>query len=440
MRDARDNAPSSRLPGYFRLPLHERLALLQEQGRLDAEDLDILRSSAAGLPLEVANTMIENVIGVYGLPIGLGLNFLVNGRDYVVPLVVEEPSIVAAVSHTARIVRDAGGFHVDADPPLMIGQVQIVGCPDPHAAEHALRAHRQELLDLANSFHPSMVERGGGAQDIEIRILHDTAARSRFSTMVVLHLLIHTCDAMGANLINTMAEGIADRVEALSGGRVFLRILSNLASRRMVRARCAIPCGDLAWKGFSGQEVAEGIALASRFAELDPWRAATHNKGVMNGIDAVAIATGNDWRAIEAGAHAWAALEDGYRPFAVWTVEDDHLVGRLEIPLAVGTVGGPIKLHPTLRVLYKLLNVSSAQELAAVMGAVGLAQNLGALKALATEGIQPGHMSLHARSVAATAGVPPHLVEQVAQRLVAEGNIRVERARDIAAALQREAG
>lgn len=440
MRDARDNAPSSRLPGYFRLPLHERLALLQEQGRLDAEDLDILRSSAAGLPLEVANTMIENVIGVYGLPIGLGLNFLVNGRDYVVPLVVEEPSIVAAVSHTARIVRDAGGFQVEADPPLMIGQVQIVGCPDPHAAEHALRAHRQELLDLANSFHPSMVERGGGAQDIEIRILHDTAARSRFSTMVVLHLLIHTCDAMGANLINTMAEGIADRVEALSGGRVFLRILSNLASRRMVRARCTIPCEDLAWKGFSGQEVAEGIALASRFAELDPWRAATHNKGVMNGIDAVAIATGNDWRAIEAGAHAWAALEDGYRPFAVWTVEDDHLVGRLEIPLAVGTVGGPIKLHPTLRVLYKLLNVTSAQELAAVMGAVGLAQNLGALKALATEGIQPGHMSLHARSVAATAGVPAHLVEQVAQRLVAEGNIRVERARDIAAALQREAG
>jgi len=416
-----DALRTSRLPGYFRLSVAERLDLLRQQGRIDDDDVALLSDPSRGLPVDVANAMIENVIGVYGLPIGLGLNFLVNGKEYIVPLVVEEPSIIAAVSHTARLVRDAGGFSVDADEPLMIGQVQIIGCPDPDLAREALLDHRQRILDTANTFHPRMVERGGGALDIEVRTLTDDLAhQSRYNTMVVLHILVHTCDAMGANIINTMAEGVAPLVEELTGGRVYLRILSNLADRRLVRASCRIPFQHLAWKGYHGADVAEGIAAASRFAELDPYRATTHNKGVMNGIDAVALATGNDWRAIEAGAHAYCARDGRYRPMATWHTEDEHLVGRIVVPLAVGTVGGPIRLHPTLKVLYKILDVSSAQELACVMGAVGLAQNLAALKALATEGIQSGHMALHARSVAATARLSHDALDPLIQPSAAD--------------------
>ena len=421
--------PTSRLPGYFKRSLDERVEILVSQGRIDAADAALLRSEMASFPRAVADSMVENVIGVYGLPLALGLNFLINDRDYVVPMVVEEPSVVAAVSHTARIVRRAGGFEVETDPSVMIGQVQVVGCPDPEGAQAALLEARGRILACANALHPNLVERGGGARDIEVRILG--SGTSRFTTMVVLHLLVDTCDAMGANLVNTMAEGVAPLVEALTGGKVHLRILSNLADRRLVRARCRIPTALLSWKGYSGEEVVEGVVCASEFAELDPYRAATHNKGVMNGIDAVALATGNDWRAIEAGAHAFCARASGYAPMATWKLEDEALVGRLELPIQVGTIGGPIRLHPLLEVVYKILGVQSASELSGVMGAVGLAQNLAALKALATEGIQTGHMSLHARSVAATAGARGAQIEDVAERLILEGEIKVGRAREI---------
>ncbi|MBH23283.1 MAG: hydroxymethylglutaryl-CoA reductase, degradative [Myxococcales bacterium] len=432
-RQDTDTRPTSRLPGYFRLTISERVETLVAQGRLTEEDAELLASEFAGLPLTTADNMIENVIGVYGLPIGLGLNFVINDRDTIVPMVVEEPSIVAAVSHTARLVRDAGGFRVDADPPIMIGQVQILDCPDPEVARETLLAHRDAILDLANSLQPNMVARGGGAKEIEARVLGTNGASA--VTMVVLHLLVDTCDAMGANLINTMAEGVAPLVERLTGGRVHLRILSNLADQRLVRARCDIPVALLNWKGFPGSEVARGIAEASLFAEVDPYRAATHNKGVMNGIDAVAIASGNDWRAIEAGAHAYCCRSGRYRPMSTWHLDEEEgvLRGRLEIPIQVGTVGGPIRLHPTLKVLYKVFGIDDASELARIMGAVGLAQNLAALKALATEGIQSGHMALHARTVAATAGAEGDEIERVAQQLIAEGDIKVQRARAILA-------
>ncbi|CAN0466672.1 unnamed protein product, partial [Laminaria digitata] len=291
----------------------------------------------------------------------------------------------------------------------------------------AVLSHKQELLDRANALHPNMAERGGGAKDIEVRVLDG----NKYQSMLVVHLLIDCCDAMGANLINTMAEGIAPRVEELTEGSVFLRILSNLADRRLVRARCKIPFADLAWKEFSGEEVARGIELASQFAEVDPYRATTHNKGIMNGIGAVCIATGNDWRAIEAGAHAYCCRDGQYRPMAVWWIEEGHLIGQLEIPMQVGTVGGPIKLHPTVQLAHKILGTQTANELAEVMGAVGLAQNMAAVKALATTGIQRGHMSLHARSVAAIAGATTEELDALVEMLIEDGEIKVHRAQQL---------
>lgn len=423
--------PSSRIAGFYSMSMEERLSTLRAMGVLDDADVALL-STPGGLPMETADRMIENVIGVLELPMALGLNFLINGKDYLVPMAVEEPSIVAAVSHVAKIVRDGGGFSARCDSNLMIGQVQVVGCPDLDAARAAILGAKPELLELANSLHPNMRERGGGARDLEVRILDE----GRYRRMLVVHLLIDCCDAMGANLINTMAEGIAPRVEELTGGEVFLRILSNLADRRLVKATCRIPFEHLAWKEFSGQEVAEGIELASQFAELDPYRAATHNKGIMNGIGAVCVASGNDWRALEAGAHAYCARDGRYRPMATWRVEDNHLLGALEIPIQVGTVGGPILLHPKVKLAHKILAISGAAELAEVMGAVGLAQNMAAVKALATIGIQKGHMSLHARSVAATAGAAAHELDHVVRRLIESKEIKLHRARQILADLR----
>jgi hydroxymethylglutaryl-CoA reductase len=426
--------PTSRLPGFFRRTLQERLDLLVEQGRLTPSEAALLAAETPGLPKEIAGSMIENVIGVYALPMGLGTNFLINGREYVVPMVVEEPSIVAAVSHSALLVREAGGFDAECDEPMMIGQVQVVGCADPAKARDILLENKARILAQANAFHPNLLRRGGGAREVEVRIFESPQMEGvdpRWSSMVVLHLLAHTCDAMGANLINTMAEGVAPLVESLTGGKVHLRILSNLADRRLVRARCRIPVASLAWRDFSGEEVACGIVGASRFAEVDPYRAATHNKGVMNGVDALALATGNDWRAIEAGAHAWCARGGSYAPMAVWRVEGAYLVGRLEIPLQVGTVGGPTRLHPIAKLAYKLLDLTSAQELSIVMAAVGLAQNLAAIKALATEGIQTGHMALHARSVAATAGARGAMVDRLAALLIEEGEVKLGRAQEL---------
>ncbi len=421
---------SSRFPGFYRMTRGQRLGLLVERGFLTAEQADTLAHSGAALPFEVADKMIENVVGCFELPIGLGLNFVINGRDYVVPMVVEEPSIVAAVSHSARIVRASGGFTAEADRSVMTGQIQVVGCPDPDAAIARIMERREALVAAANAIEPGMQQRGGGALDLDVRLLGDPG---KYSQMLVVHLYVDACDAMGANLTNTMCEGLAPEIELLTGGRVYLRILSNLTDRRRVRASCRIPFDNLAWQGFDGATIAEGVARASEFAEADPYRAATHNKGIMNGIDAVAIATGQDWRAIEAGAHAFAAHSGQYGPLARWWTQDGALHGEIDIPMAVGTVGGPIRLHPTVALLLSVLDVSGAKELACVLGAVGLAQNLSAIKALASTGIQKGHMALHARSVAATAGATGEDVERVARQLVTEGNIKVERALEILA-------
>jgi hydroxymethylglutaryl-CoA reductase len=422
-----EERPCSRISGFYRMSLDARLDCLVEKGIIEADDADLLRDRRLGLERETANKMVENCIGLLELPLGLGLNFSINGRDYVVPMAVEEPSVIAAVSHCARLVRKSGGFDSRCDSNVMIGQVQVLGCEDFEAAREAILEARPELLEIANSFEPNMVARGGGARDLEVRLLD----QGEYSKMLVVHLHIDAVDAMGANLVNTMAEGIAPRIEELSGGKVFLRILSNLADKRLVRSRCRIPFEHLEWRGYSGREVAEGIAHASQFAESDPYRATTHNKGVMNGISSVCIATGNDWRAVEAGAHAYCCRDGQYRPMAVWYVDGEHLVGELEVPMQVGTVGGPIKLHPTVQLAHRILRIDGARELAEVMGAVGLAQNLGALKALSTEGIQRGHMSLHARSVAATAGATADEMQAVVDALIACGEVKVSRAYEI---------
>ena len=426
---------SSRIPGFYRLSREERVERLRASGFLTAEQAELLLGSDGGaLPFATADKMIENVVGLFELPIGVGLNFCINGRDYVVPMVVEEPSIVAAVSHAASIVRDAGGFEAFADRSVMTGQIQIVGAADPQAAMARILAEKPRLLAMADALEPGMRTRGGGAADLDVRWIRPAdGSQSRHRSMLVVHLYFDTRDAMGANLINTVCEGLAAELETLSGGQVFLRILSNLADRRRVRARCRIPVTGLAWQGFTGEEVAEGIVRASEFAELDPYRAATHNKGIMNGIDAVAIATGQDWRAIEAGAHAFVALDGQYGPMARWWLEDNVLVGELDIPMSVGIVGGPIRLHPMVKALLSMLRVESAGELGSVLAAVGLAQNLAAIKALGTTGIQKGHMALHARSVAATAGAEGDAVEQIADILIAERCVKVERARELLA-------
>ena len=415
---------SSRLPGFYKLSLEERVALVGEWAGLTEEERAVLER---GLGPAQADRMIENVVGTCSLPLGVAVNFLINGRDYLIPMAIEEPSVVAGASYAAKLVRQGGGFVAESTEPLMIGQVQVLGVADLKRATQAVMKAKEDIFALADAQHPTIVRLGGGAKGLEVRELTDTPV----GPMLVLHLLYDTRDAMGANAVNTACEAVAPLIERLTGGRVVLRILSNLADRRLARARCAIPASAL-----EGEEVVRGIVEAWALAAVDPYRAATHNKGIMNGIDAVAIATGNDWRAIEAGAHAYAARDGRYASLTTW--EEDaqgNLVGRIELPLAVGIVGGATRVHPTARVALKILGVRSARELAEVMAAVGLAQNLAALRALATEGIQRGHMRLHARQVAIAAGARGKLVDRVAEQMVAEGNIRVDRAREILNAL-----
>jgi len=417
---------TSRLPGFYDLSVEERAALVAEWAGLDDAERALLHAS--GLPLARAGQMIENVVGTYALPLAIAPNFLINGREYLIPMAVEEPSVVAAASYMARIVRDAGGFHTCSTEPVMIGQMQVLDVPDPWAARFDLLCQKQRLLDLANQVDPVIVSLQGGARDLEVRVFAGTP----LGPMLVIHLLYDTRDAMGANTVNTAVEALTPLVEAITGGRVHLRILSNLADRRLARAKCAIPPGLLAFGDFEGAEVAQGIVEAYLFAASDPYRAATHNKGIMNGIDAVALACGQDWRAIEAGAHAYAAREGRYTSLSTWTLSrNGDLVGTLELPLAVGTVGGATRVHPGARTALKILGVQSARELAEVMAAVGLAQNLGAVRALATEGIQRGHMALHARQVAIAAGATGDQVQAVAARLVSEGKVRLDRAQEI---------
>jgi hydroxymethylglutaryl-CoA reductase len=417
---------TSRIPGFYRLPPAARLQALGDQGQLEDGDLAIYRGD--GLSLQAADVMVENVISTFRLPNAVACNLVINGRDRLVPMVVEEPSVVAAVSNMARLVRLGGGFTAECDPSVMIGQIQVVGCPDPDAAAEAVRAAVPELSAIAAGVHPRIEERGGGLRGIEVRRLaYDEPGRER-EEMVVVHVLLDCVDAMGANMVNTLCEHLAPYVEAITSGTVGLRILSNLADRRLARARCEITFEDLDADGHEGADLAHAIAGAWRFAWADPYRAATHNKGVMNGIDAVAIATGNDWRAIEAGAHAYAARDGQYRPLTRWEVQGDRLVGSIEVPMQVGTVGGPIRVHPTVQANLNLLECTEAPDLAQVLAAVGLAQNLGALRALASEGIQAGHMRMHARTVAATAGATGDEVARVTAVLVEARDFSVDRA------------
>jgi len=421
---------SSRLPGFYKLGLAERVAVVGDWAELDDEERAVL--AGRGLQPGPADLMIENVVGTYALPLGIAANFLVNGRDYLIPMAVEEPSVLAAISHAAKLIRAGGGFQAESTDPIMIGQMQVLDIPDLAAARQAILAQRAELMALADSYSESIVRYGGGARDIEARPFPDTPV----GPMLVVHLLFDTRDAMGANTINTAVEAIAPRVAELTGGRVVLRILSNLADRRTTTARGIIPADALTQTDLPGGTVARLIAEANAFAIVDPYRAATHNKGIMNGIDALCIATGNDWRAIEAGAHSYAAHHSrnpgSYSALTDWHVnENGDLYGEITLPLAVGTVGGATKVHPTARVAMKILGVQSARELAEVMASVGLAQNLAAIRALATHGIQRGHMRLHARQIALAAGAAEGQVQAIADQLVAEGNIRVERAREL---------
>lgn len=428
---------ASRFPKFYKMSVADRVRTVHDAGWLNRTDYQTLKSGRHTLSVQLADKMIENVIGVMGLPVGLGLNFLINGKDYVVPLVVEEPSIVAALSSAAKLAREGGGFVVESQDPLLIGQVQVVDVPNPAKAKAALLQKKAEILNLANSLHPKMIARGGGAKDLEV-FIHPSQGPG--GDMVVLHLLVDTCDAMGANMVNTMCEGVASLVEHIAKGRVFLRILSNLTDRALVRASVRIPTRALSRKGFDGEQVRDGIIVANDFARIDPYRAATHNKGIMNGIDAVALATGNDWRAIEAGAHAYAARGGRYMALTEWSKADNgDLVGQLEIPIKVGTVGGPLQTNPTVALNLRLMKVGSARELAEVMGAVGLAQTFSALKALVTEGIQQGHMTLHARSVATAAGTPPELFDTVVDRLVASGEIKIWKAQEIIKSVEAQA-
>ncbi len=411
----------SRIPGFYRLSPEKRLELVKELAGLREEEAAVLGNTGA-LGIERADRMLENVIGGFTLPLGVATNFKINGRDYLVPMALEEPSVVAAASNAAKMARTRGGFTAAATEPRMIGQVQLVRVPDPGSAKKQIMENKDEILGLANQQDPVLVKVGGGAKDLEVRII-----QTRLGEMVVVHLVVDCRDAMGANAVNTMAEAAAPLLEEISGGKAVLRIISNLAVHRLARAK-AVFAGD----ALGGEEAVDAILEAYALAEADRYRCSTHNKGIMNGVIAVAIATGNDTRALEAGAHSYAALSGEYKPLTSYHKNaDGDLVGEIEIPAAVGTIGGATAVHPAARINLKVLGVRSAGELAMVMASVGLAQNLAALRALATEGIQRGHMSLHARNIAVMAGAQGELIDKVAERLVSEGKVRLDRAKQI---------
>ncbi|MFO7942927.1 MAG: hydroxymethylglutaryl-CoA reductase, degradative [Anaerolineales bacterium] len=418
---------SSRFKGFYNLTIQERQKLLREEGFLTAADLPFL-NEVGGLSLQQAEHMIENVIGCFAFPLGVGLNFLINGKDVLVPMVIEEPSVIAGASYMAKITRPYGGFQAHSDPPLMIGQLQVLDVVDVRGAQEKIESNKEELLAEIADVDLVLQDMGGGPKDLEVRVVED----SPLGPFLILHLLVDVRDAMGANAVNTACERLAPHIEDLVEGRVHLRILSNLADRRLARAECLIPPEGLGFQGFRGEEVRDGIIEAWAFADADPYRAATHNKGIFNGVDAVLLATGNDWRAVEAGAHAYAAQNGRYRPLSTWQVDENgNLSGRLEMPLAVGTVGGATRSHPLAQLALRMMDVSSAGNLAEVIVAVGLAQNLAAIRALATEGIQKGHMTLHARQVALSAGAEDEEITRLARQLVREDQINASRAREI---------
>jgi hydroxymethylglutaryl-CoA reductase len=419
---------NSRISGFYNLTLAERRAKLAEAANQTPEDL--IPFTTGGLSAESAEHMIENVVGMYALPMGIGLNFMVNGRDVLVPFVIEEPSVVAGASFMAKLARAGGGFTATTTEPQMIGQIQLINVVNMNEARMKLYEHKAELLAAADAIDPVLKKFGGGARDLEVRMIED----SPIGPFIVIHLIYDVRDAMGANAVNTACEKLAPQIENITGGKVHLRILSNLADRRIARARCTIPVSELTmgFESYQGETVRDGIIAAWAFAATDPYRAATHNKGIMNGVDAVVMSTGNDWRAIEAGAHAYAARSGRYTSLSTWGKDaDGNLVGTLEMPMAVGIVGGATKVHPAAQAAVKLMGIKTASELAEIIVSVGLAQNMAALRALATEGIQRGHMSLHARQVALAAGAAGNMIDKVAAQLVAEKAVNVTRAEEI---------
>ncbi len=418
---------NSRISGFKDLSIEEKRAKIAEMVELTSEQISLLNLDT--VPRDVLGRMIENVIGYFPSPYGIATNFKINGKDYLIPMVVEEASVVAAASHAAKIARKKGGFFATSTDPVMIGQIQVLDIDAPFFAAQKIIEHKQELLEKANSLDPVLVKFGGGAKDIEVRVVP-----SLVGDLVVVHLLVDCRDAMGANAVNTMVEGIAPKIEEITGGRVLLRIISNLADHRLVRARAIFDKDEL-----GGEDVVDGILEAYAFADADPYRAATHNKGIMNGITSLVLATGNDTRAIEAGAHAYAARNGYYGSLTTYEKnEDGDLVGTIELPMALGTVGGATRAHPTAQISLKILGVTSAVELAQVAASLGLAQNLAALRALATEGIQRGHMKLHARNIAASVGAKGDLIDKVARKMIEEGVIRTDRAEEILRELTKE--
>jgi hydroxymethylglutaryl-CoA reductase len=426
-----ENMTNSRISGFYNITIEDRHAKLADAASLSPENL--LSFTTGGLSAEAADHMIENVIGLYSLPLGIALNFQVNGKDVLVPMTLEEPSVVAGASFMAKLARSGGGFKATTSEPHMIGQMQVLDLENVHLAQLSILEHKTELLEEADSVDPVLKKFGGGARNLEVRVITE----SPIGPFLVVHLIYDVRDAMGANAVNTACERLAPKIESITAGRVHLRILSNLADHRLARARCTIPVGELGFDDFSGEKVRDGIIEAWAFAASDPYRAATHNKGIMNGVDSVVIATGNDWRAIEAGAHAYAARSGKYTSLSTWGKDKDgNLVGTLEMPMAVGIVGGATKVHPAAQAAVKLMGVKTASELAEIIVSVGLAQNMAALRALATEGIQRGHMSLHARQVAIAAGASGELIEKVAAQMVAEKVVRIDRAEEILKSLE----
>ena len=411
----------SRLEGFYKKTPEERLKIVRDFANLTDEEVSIISNTGA-LSVDQANRMIENVVGTMPLTLGIAVNFLINGSDYLIPMAIEEPSVVAAASNAAKMARQRGGFTTSSTDPVMIGQIQLTGVADPETAKSAILKRKTEIIELCNSKDPILVKYGGGARDVEVRVI--STGRG---PMVITHILVDCRDAMGANAVNTMAEAAAPLIESITGGKVYLRIISNLAKHRLARAE-AIFDRDL----IGGEEVVDGILEAYEFAEADPFRAATHNKGVMNGISAAVIATGNDFRAIESGCHSYASMTGQYRPLTSYEKDaDGNLVGRIEVPMAVGLVGGATKVHPTARVNVRILGVKTANELGEVFAALGLAQNFAALRALTTEGIQRGHMSLHARNIATSVGATEDEIDKVVEILVRERNVRMDRAEEV---------
>lgn len=410
---------TSRISGFYKLTPAQRGKIVKEFAELTSEEINALQST--GLTLSQGDRMIENVVGTIEIPLGIATNFLINGEEYLIPMAIEEASVVAAASNAARIARNMGGFTAEVSEPVMIGQIQVTDIPNIEDAKKALQKHKKEILKIANDQDPLLIKHGGGAKDVEIRVLD-----SKVGEMLIVHLLVDCRDAMGANAVNTMAEAVSGYIGDLTGGNVGLRIISNLAIYRVAKAKAV----------FSKEQIGAGaitaVMNAYAFADADPFRCATHNKGIMNGISAVVLATGNDTRAIEAGAHAYAAYHGRYKPLTSYEInESGDLVGTIEVPVAVGLIGGATAVHPVAKAALKILGVKTASELGYILASVGLAQNFAALLALSTEGIQQGHMRLHARNIAVMAGAAPEIVDLVAERLSTENRVRVDRAKEI---------